>query len=247
MEGQARRYRHTWRASVFSSFLNPLLYLLAMGVGLGTLVDSRGGPEGFGYLQWLAPGLVLATAMQVGFFESSYPVLAAIKWTKSYDSALATPIETSDLVVGHLCWVAVRLIQVSVVFGAVAAGFGAISLAAVPGLIFAALLTGLAFSAATVWFTAHTERDPALSSMLRFGITPLFLFSGTFFPIEQLPAAMRPLAYLTPLWHGVELARTWALGIQPVMAPAIHVAVLVGVFAIGVIAATARLSRRLIV
>ncbi len=247
MEAQARRYRHTWRASVFSSFLSPALFLLAMGVGLGSLVDRQGGPGGFSYLVWLAPGLIMATTMQTGFGESTYPVLASIRWTKSYHSAIATPIVTRELVAGHLAWVSVRMAQVGLVYGLVAIVFGAVTWSALLPLTIAGVLTGLAFSAPTMWFSASLEKDYAIASALRFVITPLFLFSGTFFPLEQLPAAVRPLAYLTPLWHGVELARTWALGIDPVMAPLVHVAFLVLLAVVGAIMGTRRLERRLVV
>lgn len=246
MEAQARRYRHTWRASVFSSFLSPLLFLLAMGVGLGSLVDQRGGPGGVPYLIWLAPGLIMATAMQTGFGESTYPVMAAIRWTKSYQAALSTPLETSHLVYGHLSWVAIRLTQVSLIYGLMAMLVGAVSPADVLPLTVAGVLTGLAFSAPTMWFTAAIEKDTTISSMLRFGITPLFLFSGTFFPISQLPTFMQPIAYVTPLWHGVELARTWALGLEPVMNPLWHLGVLAAITAVATVGARRRLFRRLV-
>jgi lipooligosaccharide transport system permease protein len=247
LEAQARRYRHTWRASVFSSFLSPVLFLLAMGVGLGSLVDDRGGPGGLAYLTWLAPGLIMATAMQTGFGESTYPVMAAIRWTKSYHSALSTPLVTEELVAGHLGWVAIRLIQVALAYGAVAAAFGAIELRTLPLLAAAAVLTGLAFSAPTLWFAAAIEKDTAISSALRFGITPLFLFSGTFFPIEQLPVFLRPLAYLTPLWHGVDLARTWALGLEPTVSPVWHVLFLTALAGVGAVGGARRLRKRLVV
>jgi lipooligosaccharide transport system permease protein len=246
MEAQARRYRHTWRASVFSSFLSPVLFLLAMGVGLGSLVDERGGPGGISYLIWLAPGLIMATAMQVGFGESTYPVLASIRWTKTYHSALSTPLVTEELVIGHLGWVTIRLAQVALAYGAVAAAFGAVRLSVLPAVMLAAVLTGLAFSAPTMWFTAALEKDTAISSALRFGITPLFLFSGTFFPIEQLPVFLRPVAYLTPLWHGVELARTWTLGIDPLIRPVWHVLFLSALAGVGAVGGARRLRRRLV-
>lgn len=246
MEAQARRYRHTWRSSVFSSFLSPALFLLAMGVGLGSLVDRGGGPSGFSYLDWLAPGLIMATAMQVGFGESTYPVLASIRWTKTYHSAISTPLVTTELVLGHLGWVTIRLAQVALAYGLVAAAFGALRLSVLPLLIVAAVVTGLAFSAPTMWFAAALEKDTAIASAMRFGITPLFLFSGTFFPVEQLPVFLRPLAYLTPLWHGVELARTWALGIDPVLAPVWHILLLTALAAVGGVGGARRLRRRLV-
>ena len=147
VESGARVYRRTWRASVISTFLNPVLYLLAMGVGLGSLVDEGGGADlGMPYLTFLAPGLLAATAMQTGAGDASYPVMAGLKWRKTYHAALATPIGVPALVLGHLGWVALRLLFVTMVFSGVMAVFGATSvmesLLAVPP----ATLTGVAFA-----------------------------------------------------------------------------------------------------
>ena len=238
-----------WRGSVISTFLNPVLFLLAMGIGLGRLVDARTGGvglDGSTYLSFLAPGLLAATAMQTGAGDSSWPVMAGIKWRKTYDAVLATPVGVGSLTVGHLAWVAVRLTFVSVAFVAVMAAFGAVSplsgLAAVP----VAVLTGLAFAAPMVAYTAGLKSESGLSSMFRFGIVPLFLFSGTFFPISQLPAWMRPLAWVTPLWHGVELSRGIALGMDPVPPPTLSVAYLGVWVAAGTWLAVRRMRRRLV-
>jgi lipooligosaccharide transport system permease protein len=216
VEAGARVYRRTWRGSVISTFLNPVLFLLAMGVGLGTLVDegSGGADLGIPYLTFLAPGLLAATAMQTGAGDASYPVMAGIKWRKTYHAALATPIGVRDLTIGHLGWVGVRLVFVTVVYAAIMTLFGATS---VPEALLAvppAVLTGLAFAAVVTAYTASLKRETGLATLFRFGIVPLFLFSGTFFPIEQLPGYLQPFAYVTPLWHGVSLCRNLALGLE---------------------------------
>lgn len=226
LERQARVYRHTWRASIISTFLSPVLMLVAMGVGLGSLVDERGGPAGLPYLTWLAPGLLAAAAMQTAAGDSAYPVMAGIKWIKSYDAALSSPIRVSHLVGGHLGWIIIRLIMVSVVYGAVMVAFGATTVAQSFLAIGPAVLTGFAFAGPVTAFTANLRKETGLASMFRFGIVPLFLFSGTFFPISQLPEWMEPLAFLTPLWHGVELTRWAALGLEPTLAPLAHTAAL---------------------
>jgi len=149
VEYGARVYRRTWRGSVISTFLNPALYLLAMGVGLGKLVDQGSGSSDLAipYLTFLAPGLLAATAMQTAAGDASYPVMAGIKWRKTYHAALATPISVGDLVAGHLGWVTIRVTFVSVVYAAIMTAFGATSplegLLAVPP----AVLTGAAFAA----------------------------------------------------------------------------------------------------
>lgn len=226
LERQARVYRHTWRASIISTFLSPVLMLLAMGVGLGSLVDERGGPGGLPYLTWLAPGLLAAAAMQTAAGDSAYPVMAGIKWIKSYDAALSSPLNVSHLVGGHLGWIIIRLLMVSTVYGAVMVVFGATSVLQSLLAIGPAVLTGFAFAGPVTAFTARLQKETGLASMFRFGIVPLFLFSGTFFPISQLPDWMEPLAVATPLWHGVELTRWAALGIDPTFSPALHAVVL---------------------
>ncbi|HEY5652278.1 MAG TPA: ABC transporter permease [Acidimicrobiia bacterium] len=246
LERHARVYKHTWRASIISTFLNPILLLLAMGVGLGSLVDERGGPGGLPYLTWLAPGLLAAAAMQTAAGDSAYPMMAAIKWIKSYDAALASPIQVHHLVGGHMGWVLIRLGTVSVVFGGVMTAFGATTPVEAFLAIGPAVLTGFAFAGPVTAYTANLQKETGLASLFRFGIVPLFLFSGTFFPIGQLPDWMEPLAFLTPLWHGVELTRWAALGLEPTVSPLIHIAVLLAFGSVFTVVATRVLKRRLI-
>ena len=249
LEVQARTYRRIWRGSVITTFLNPVLFLAAMGLGLGTLVDGSTGSETLeaaSYLAFLAPGLLAATAMQTGAGDSSWPVMAGIKWVRTYHAALATPVDTTALTLGHLGWVAIRLTFVSLAYGFVMLLFGAVDpgwgLAAVP----AAVLTGMAFAAPVTAYTSTLENEAGLSSLFRFAIVPLFLFSGTFFPIEQLPDWMEPVAVLTPLWHGVELTRGIALQIGTAWDPLLHVAYLVAFVAAGTALAIRNLTRRMV-
>ena len=202
-------YRRTWRGSIYSSVLSPLLYLGAMGVGLGTLVNEHGTARlgGVSYLVFLAPGLLAATGMQTAVGECTYPVFGSVKWNKTYQAASASPLRPADLFHGHLLFVTLRLTMNCTLFLAVAAAFGAVqsgwALAALP----AAVLTGIAFAAPVEAWAVTRTRDTSLSVIYRFGLIPLFLFSGTFFPISQLPGWLRPVAYVTPLWHGVALCR----------------------------------------
>ena len=249
LEGEARVYRRVWRGSVISTFLNPVLFLAAMGLGLGRLVDERTagvGLDGLTYLAFLAPGLLAATAMQTGAGDSSWPVMAGIKWRKTYDAVLATPVGVASLTVGHLAWVGIRLVFVSVAFVLVMAAFGAVGLVAGLTAVPAAVLTGLAFAAPMVAYTAGLKGEQGLTSMFRFGIVPLFLFSGTFFPVSQLPDWLEPLAWVTPLWHGVELSRSTALGTVPVPPPWLSVAYLASWTVGGTWLAVVRMRRRLV-
>ena len=249
METHARAYRRIWRGSVITTFLNPILYLAAMGVSLGVLIDQGTGTADLGgmrYLTFLAPGLLAASAMQTGAGDGAWPVLAGIKWQRHYEAILATPVGVRNLIGGHLLWVGVRLMMVSVVFGFVMVLFGATGAGAAIRSIVPAIITGMAFAAPVTAFSAWTEDHTGLTNLFRFGIVPMFLFSGTFFPVDQLPGWMQPVAYLTPLWHGVEMTRAWALGLDPTFAPAVHFGYL-GLWIVGGwLLANAMLRRRMI-
>jgi lipooligosaccharide transport system permease protein len=207
-------YRRTWRGSIYSSVLNPVLYLAALGLGLGRLVDAHGTARlgDVRYLAFLAPGLLAASAMQGGIEESTYPVLGSVKWRGTYYAAAASPLRPADIFHGHLLFTTMRLAMNAATFLAVMAAFGAIAspwaLAALP----VAVLTGLAFAAPVEAWAITVTKDTSFALVFRFGMIPLFLFSGTFFPVTQLPAWIRPLAYATPLWHGVALCRSLSLG-----------------------------------
>lgn len=208
----AYQYKRTWRGSVVTSFLYPVLYLTSMGLGLGTLVDQHHHIDGVGYVAFIAPGLLAATAMQIAFGEASYPVMAAIKWIRTYHAMLATPLGVRDVLLGHLSWIAVRLVTVSAIYLAVVAAFGTIASYGAILALPAAVLTGLAFAAPVMAFSATREQDGGFSALYRFVVVPLFLFSGTFFPVSQLPRWLQVLAQATPLFHGVDLCRSLVLG-----------------------------------
>jgi len=248
VEASARVYRRTWRGSVVSTFFNPILYLLGMGVSLGRLVDGGTGSTTLDipYLTFLAPGLLAATAMMTGAGDASWPVMAGIKWRKTYDAVLSTPVTVRELVLGHLAWVGVRLLFVTIVYSGVMTAFGATTVIEGALAIPPAVLTGLGFAAIITAYTARLKNELGLSSLFRFGVMPLFLFSGTFFPISQLPAWIQPLAYATPLYHGVSLCRGLALGIGFDVNPAVSVAYLVVLLGVGTALATRLMRRRLI-
>lgn len=247
LERSARVYRRTWRGSVISTFMNPILYLLAMGLGLGSLVDDGGGATqlDFPYLDFLAPGLLAAATMMTAAGESLYPVMAGMKWNKFYFDALATPISIRNLVIGHFGWLTVRILFTAVVFTGVMVAFGTISPATALLVIPPSVLGGLAFAGPVSAYAAQLENETGLSSLFRFVITPLFLFSGTFYPIDQLPDWMEPVAYVTPLWHAVETTRGLALGIETAWPPLLHYAVLAAFLLVGAAIADRFFHRRL--
>lgn len=249
-EGEAIAYRRTWRGTVISSFVTPLLYLAAMGAGLGALVDKGGSDIGIPYLPFVATGMIAATAMQSAAQDGMWPVMAGIRWRKTFQATIATPVSPAEITYGRLIWGALRLAFIILVFGLIAVALNALELGPALLTVPPGVLTGLAFLSCITAFTVTRENEQALSSLFRFGIVPLFLFSGTFFPISQLPGFLQPVAYATPLFHGVELVRKIALpdiGSQVVTAMPIwvHIAYLAAMTTIGVILSARLLDRRI--
>ena len=212
-EHQRILYLRTWRGNVFGNFATPTLFLLAMGVGLGSFVDNgSGGGVGIPYLQFLAPGLLISTIMQGAASEATFPVMSGFRWTRRFHAMHATPITPAAVVGGFIAWLTVHATLVGTIFAVVIVVFGAARSVGLILVIPVATLTALAFATPIAAFMASQRDTNAFNSIWRFGITPLFLFSGTFFPIERLPELIRPLAWLLPLWHGVDLGRALALG-----------------------------------
>jgi lipooligosaccharide transport system permease protein len=242
-------YRRTWRGSVVASFLNPLLYVLAMGVLLGGFI--QGDPaklEGAtSYLAFIAPGLVAAQSLQTAVGETTYPVMGSLKWTKVYFGMHATPLRPADIMNANLVFVLLRLAVVCGVFMLVMAPFGVFtSVAGAIGAWLASVLVGITVGTVVYAWSAGTTMESSFALIQRLGLMPQFLFSGAFFPIGNLSPVMEWFARVTPLWHGVDLTRMLALGtLRPGLA-LVHVAYLLVVGAIGYWWGLRRLTGRLV-
>ena len=249
-ESEAIAYRRTWRGTVISSFINPILFLAAMGAGLGSLVDSGSGDLAVPYLAFVATGLMAASGMQNGATDGSFPVMAGILWRKNFIGAISTPISPSDIIYGRFLWAMLRLTFVLVVFAVIAVLFGAMEIGPALLSVPPAVLTGLGFLTVITSWTVTQKDGLSLSTLFRFAIVPLFLFSGTFFPISQLPGFLQPVAYVTPLFHGVELVRKIALpGVDASVVTSIpmwiHFAYLLTMVTVGLYLSTRLLDKRL--
>jgi lipooligosaccharide transport system permease protein len=238
VEREARIWRRLWRGNAFSTFVGPSLYLGAMGLGLGGLIEANDTTVGgLSYLQFVAPGLLAATSLQMAAGDSMWPVMAGTTWIRHYHAMVAAPLDAADVMLGHLGWMAIRLGMAGAAFLIVAAVLGALASPFAVLALPAAVLTGLAFAAPLTAFAATQETDARFALVMRFFVLPLFLFSGTFFPITQLPTWMQGLAWISPLWHGVVLCRSATTGTLPdggVQGLAAHLAIIVAFIAVGV-------------
>jgi lipooligosaccharide transport system permease protein len=242
-------YRRTWKASIVSSFVAPLFYVLAMGVLLGGYVDRGGASVGGApsYLAFVAPGLLAAHAMQTVVGEVTYPVMGAIKWHKSYFAMIATPLRVADVVAAHFGFVLFRVFTTSAVFALVLVPFGVYTSApGAVGALLTATLVGLAFATPIYAFTAGLKNEAGFALIFRLFVIPLFLFSGAFFPITNMSVPLQWVARCTPLWHGVDLARMCTLGQYDVPLALVHVGYLVALAAVGWWLAVRRLTARLV-
>jgi lipooligosaccharide transport system permease protein len=245
------RYRRIWRSSIWSSVLSPICYLGALGFGLGTLVDkhSTASLGGVSYLAFVAPAILASGAMNTAMAEASYPVYGSMKWNRIYFSAQASPLRPADIFRGHLMFMAMRIAMNCAVVVVVMWAFGAIRSAWAVLAYPAGVLTGLAFAAPIAAWAVTVRIDTSFNYIFRFGLMPLMLFSGTFFPLSQLPAGLRALAYATPLWHGVALCRAFSVGTAPRDPVGMlgHAAYLAALAAVGIWAGARTYRRRLYV
>jgi lipooligosaccharide transport system permease protein len=246
VEHQARIFRRFWRSSVFAYVLSPVMFLAAIGFGLGGMIDQNTTTVGgLSYLDFVAPGLMAAAAMQGAAADSLWPVMAGMKWIRVFHAMVATPVGPRDVYTGTVAWTTVRAGLGATVFLIVAAVLGAVPSAWGVVAIPAAALCAAAFAALLTAFSATQETDLRFPVIMRLAILPLFLVSGTFFPISQLPGWLQPLAWLSPLWHGVVLCRDATTGSLEAGNVVVHVAILVACVAAGWVWGTRTFARRL--
>jgi lipooligosaccharide transport system permease protein len=234
-------YRHAW-LMILSGFFEPLFYLLGIGFGLGSLVGTITGPGGepMSYQAFVAPGLLASSAMNGAIAESTFNFFFKLNYNKTFTSILATPLSAGDIALGELAWALIRGGLYSIGFLVVMLVLG---LASSPWVILAipsALLIGFAFGAVGMAATSFmkTWQDFDLVQLV---VLPMFLFSGTFFPVEAYPPALQLFVQLTPLYQGVDLIRSLSVGaISPVLL--VHVVYLSVMGLIGLAVTSRRLD-----
>jgi len=242
-------FRLVWRTALFGSVAQPLMYLLGVGLGIGELVDGGpGGPEALGgvtYFAFYATALIATTSMFVLGQEALWPTMDGFTWSQAHQAMIATPLSSSDVALGKGLYYGLRGLFTSGGVALVLACFDETRswglLAAVP----VGVLTGLSFAMPIAAWIATRHTDSSFPAILRFGIIPMFLFGGAFYPVDQLPSGLEFVARLTPIWHGIELCRGLVLGGLDTTSGLIHLLVLLGYVTAGSVAASITFDRRL--
>jgi lipooligosaccharide transport system permease protein len=237
-EHRFRVMRSYLQTVLVTGFGNPLLYLLAMGLGLGSLVSANMGPnavDGVSYLAFVAPALLCTAAVTVASEEFTYPIMLGYKWNPTFTGMSASPLRPTQIVDGIVISVAVRMTVNLVLFFALILVFGAAPSPIAFLSIVAGLLGGLAFGTVLMGYTSTLEEDTGqLAMVMRFVVLPMTLFSGTFFPLSTFPIWLQWIGWISPLWHSTELARVFSYGYEePIWLTVVHVAYLVTLVVVG--------------
>ena len=225
---------------------HPILYLMSIGIGLGSLVSKNLGlVDGVPYLTFLAPALLMASALQVAVDETSFVVIQGFSWKKTFFAMNQTAITGKQIASGLMYYAIFRVIMNSGIYAIFLVLFGAMALEAVPMQLLIAVLVGTSFGFVMMAYAAYIkEEGDWLVLMMRFIIAPMFMFSGTFYQIENMPELVQQIAWVSPLWHATELARTASYGSSDNYTLA-HILILLLIGALGAAFAYPRFDRRL--
>jgi lipooligosaccharide transport system permease protein len=206
-------YRRIWKVSFITPLLEPLFFITAFGLGFSGMIEgvSYGGAT-LSYTDYIAPALIASAVMNNAFFETTYASFVRMYYQKTFDGILATPISTEEVIIAEIVWAASKATAAATIMLLVLGGFGFVDLP--QGLIILplAFIGGLAFASAGMFFTGIIPTIDMFNLPIFLFISPMFLFSGTFFPVSNLPAWAQPFALAFPLHHLVELFRTFCTG-----------------------------------
>jgi lipooligosaccharide transport system permease protein len=246
------RQMSKWLGAIISvSFGNPIIYLLAIGIGVGSLVDSNTGGNGIygvSYITFLAPALLATAAIQAAMDETSFPTLEGFLWNKSFYGMNSTQLTAGQIVDGIMIAAFVRAFLTSAAYLVVLWVFGAVTLAAMPLLFLVASFAGMSFGALMLAATSFVKEDEGFFAIVaRFIVAPMFLFSGTFYPLEQMPVFLQWIGWISPLWHSTNFARSISFGLEvPGRLMIVHAAFLVISLVLGMIIARRQFASRLL-
>ena len=229
---------------------NPVLYLVSIGLGLGSYIDENTGAmgvDGVSYLTFLAPALLATAAIQGAMDESVYPTLEGFKWNKTFFSMNATPLSGNHIAMGVFLNSLIRTIFTAVIYWLVMLAFGVLDSPRAWLAIFTAVMAGAAFGALMQALAGLLENENVFFTMVeRFIVMPLFLFSGTFYPLTNMPIFLQWIGWISPLWHATELGRWLTYGSE-ISTPMLftHFIFLNSILIFGLIASRRIFTRRL--
>ncbi|MGH2763335.1 MAG: ABC transporter permease [Thermoleophilaceae bacterium] len=242
MSREVANFRSFWKSTTFSSVLEPVVYLLAFGLGLGATIVDR--VQGLEYVEFVGTGMVATAVIFSSVFPAMFGTFVKERFQRTYDAILAAPVDVEELVTAEMLWISIRAgvygcfpLIVSMIFG----------LDPAPGMLLVplfCLVTALGFASFGITVAASVAKIDQFNYVTTLVVTPLFLVAGTFFPIDQLPDALRALAQLNPLHHLVELVRHSAFGFEAT--DLIRIAVLTAFALVLWRVAVSRMERRLI-
>ena len=239
--------KFAWSVGVTAA-LNPTLYMLSIGIGVGKLINQHSGSvDGVKYLTFLAPALLATAAIQNALDEVVFPVLEGFKWTKSFYAINSTPITGKQIANGVLLAAMMRTAFSVTVYGLVVYLFGGFTTARGWLAIPMALFAGAAFGAFIMGIAVAAKNDDTFFMLLgRFVMMPLFLFSGTFYQLNSMPIFLRWIGWISPLWHTTELGRylTYGHHLTPLIV-VVHLGYLIAIFAFGLRFAHIQFEKRL--
>ncbi len=202
-------YLKTWKTNFLPPLLEPLLYLLSIGYGVGAFIQTIGGVP---YPQFIAPAILAITIMQGAFFETTYNSFVRMYFQKTWDAVTATPLTLDDVLAGEMVWAALKSAINAGLMAVVIAAFGLLPWWAIPAVVVVAFVAGMLFAGLGLMTSAKVKGIDGFSFAIYLFVTPMMLFSGTFFPLEQLPDIAQKVALALPLTHTVAVVRPLAYG-----------------------------------
>jgi lipooligosaccharide transport system permease protein len=202
-------YTKLYKSSIALNFVEPVLYLAALGLGLGAFVQQINGVP---YIQFIAPGIIASSSMFAAIYECTYGTYVRMTYQKTFDAILATPVNIDDLVAGELLWGATKSLLYGTIIIIVISLFGLVDSAFIVLAVPALFITGLIFAEISVIFTAVVPGIDSFNYFYTLLMTPMFLFSGIFFPLDNLSPVVTKIAFFTPLYHLVNICRALASG-----------------------------------
>lgn len=240
-----------WMGAIISFGLgNPIIYLVSIGLGIGALVDANTGGQGIdgvSYIQFVAPALLATAAINALQDEVTFPVMQGFVWDKMFYAMHNTPINSRQIANGIMITAAIRGIFTVIIYELVLLVFGAIPLSSALPLFVSSMIAALAFGAAMLAVTVRIENDDALFAIIgRFVIAPMFLFSGTFYPLDQMPIYLQWIGWISPMWHSTQLGRFLSYGMPlEVWEVIMHGGFLAALFTLGMLLAYPKFESRL--